>query len=114
MPLCFWWGPEKHADLVLLWPNNVIKAGQGVTQLLLLGLLSGRSITELFQVPGFWRVGAVDLPHEVRVHLLAQRLGIGPSPGGCVTIATVALCGGGVDQERTGSNESGEEVVTEL
>lgn len=41
--------PEKrlHPDLFLLWPNDVIKSGQDVTQLLLLCLLSGQSISEL-------------------------------------------------------------------
>lgn len=48
------------------------------------------------------------------MHLLAQRFRIDFSSGGCVTMATVALCGGGVHQDLRGINERGEEVVTKL
>ena len=85
-----------------------------MTQLLLLGLLSGQRVAELRVLTGPRDAHTVNQLHKVRVHLLAQRLSIGPPPGCRVTVAMVTLRGGGVDQELGGGDETGDEDVTKL
>ena len=56
----------------------------------------------------------VDQAHQVRVHLVTERLCVGSPPAPCVTTVRVAFRGGGVHLELRGSDQARQEVVTEL
>lgn len=89
-------GHDSNPDLFFFLSSNIIQLGQSSTQPVGLNLFSAQDIHKLLLVPGFGCFNVVNQPHEVGVHLLAQRLGIHMPPGCAVTTARITQCSGGV------------------